>query len=155
MTPLQRKAIMVLAEAGSLTPEAMVAAASLASSPLYELFEWDDTKAAHSFRLSQARGIISRVTVDLTSTVREVRPVFVRNPDLPAREAGYARTVSLASDDDRARSALNNELSRIEALIARGRAVADNLRLSAEFDAALLVMVRCSTPGPVAELATP
>lgn len=52
-----------LAENGGLTPEAVVAEAKAKSSPLHVAFEWDDDKAAHRFRLVQARYLIKQVEV--------------------------------------------------------------------------------------------
>lgn len=43
-------------------PAQVVEAARARNHPLHKHFEWDDTKAAHSFRLSQARAIISCVS---------------------------------------------------------------------------------------------
>lgn len=51
------------ANAGHLTPKAVVEAARNARSPLHKLFEWDDAKAADSWRLEQAREIVRVVRV--------------------------------------------------------------------------------------------
>ena len=48
---------------GILTAENVVLAASDPQSPLHPKFTWDDTKAAHAYRLWQARQLIS-VTVE-------------------------------------------------------------------------------------------
>ncbi len=47
------------ANAGRLTPSAVVEAARASSSPLHRHFEWDDSKAAEAYRRDQAREIIS------------------------------------------------------------------------------------------------
>ena len=52
------------AENGRLTPSAVVEAARDAKSPLNRHFEWDDAKAAQSYRLDQAREIIRVIRVD-------------------------------------------------------------------------------------------
>jgi hypothetical protein len=41
-----------------LTPEAIVRRARDRSNPLHKYFEWSDTKAAHLFRLNQARHLV-------------------------------------------------------------------------------------------------
>lgn len=59
---------------GKLTPKAVVDAASAKTSVLHRHFEWDDSKAAHQFRLDQARSLI--------------RSIHVENPDT---ESGVVR----------------------------------------------------------------
>jgi hypothetical protein len=49
----------------TLNPEDVVEEASDDESPLHQYFEWDDTEAAHAYRLQQARGLIRRMTVRL------------------------------------------------------------------------------------------
>lgn len=46
---------------GELTPEDVVADAKHDNSPLHALFQWDDSKAAEQYRLSQARTLIRAV----------------------------------------------------------------------------------------------
>lgn len=48
-------------ERGTLTPETVVEAASAPEHPLHNRFDWDDTAAAHKWRLTQA-GELLRVT---------------------------------------------------------------------------------------------
>lgn len=49
---------------GRLTPPAVVEAARNDKSPLHRHFEWDDAKAAQSYRLDQARAIIGVIRID-------------------------------------------------------------------------------------------
>ena len=49
---------------GRLTPEQVVAAAKSNRHPLHKHLEWNDERAAHSWRLQQARQIINIVMVD-------------------------------------------------------------------------------------------
>jgi hypothetical protein len=48
---------------GGLDPKPVVDAARSSNHPLHPHFEWDDAKAAESFRLDQARNLISLVRV--------------------------------------------------------------------------------------------
>ncbi len=48
---------------GELTPQVVVEDASNVGSPLHRCFEWNDDKAAHQFRLSQARKLIGSIVV--------------------------------------------------------------------------------------------
>lgn len=54
----------VLNKLKRITPEAIVSEASKKSSPLHRYFEWDDTKAAHAYRLSQARNLVLSIGIE-------------------------------------------------------------------------------------------
>lgn len=57
---------------GSLSPELIVEAARSAYHPLHHAFTWDDSVAAHEYRLLQARAMIRRCYVQ-----RELEPSHV------------------------------------------------------------------------------
>jgi hypothetical protein len=48
---------------GFITPDAVVTVAAKDDDPLHPLFEWNDAKAAHAFRLATARELIADVMV--------------------------------------------------------------------------------------------
>jgi hypothetical protein len=48
---------------GELTPDRVIADARNPNSPLHTLFEWNDSEAAHQYRLVQARALIRAVVV--------------------------------------------------------------------------------------------
>jgi hypothetical protein len=52
---------------GSLTPENVLDASRDESALLHTLFQWDDSKAAHQFRLQQARSILNNIEVNVIS----------------------------------------------------------------------------------------
>lgn len=58
---------------GELTPEAVVEASKDKSSLLHNVFEWDDKKAAKSWRIEQARQLIKHITVTVVTKECEVR----------------------------------------------------------------------------------
>lgn len=49
------RALARLAKDGELSAEQVLSAAKSERSPLHPVFEWDDTTAAHEYRLTQAR----------------------------------------------------------------------------------------------------
>ena len=55
--------ILKIKEKNGLTAEAVLNDAKKKTSPLHELFEWDDEKAGDLYRLQQARFIINEVKV--------------------------------------------------------------------------------------------
>lgn len=64
------------AHGGILKPEAVVQAARSKKSPLHKKFCWDDSKAAHEYRIWQARQLI-RVVVEKIEGVEGRHEVFV------------------------------------------------------------------------------
>ena len=78
---------------GVIDPETVVSESQTPSAPLHSCFEWDDAKAAHKYRITQAQNIIrSIVVVDeakqpetraFVNVQREYHPVsvVVRNPE--------------------------------------------------------------------------
>lgn len=61
---------------GILQPESVVEAARPVTSPLHSRFTWDNSKAAHEYRLWQARQLI-RVVVQVMPQTNKVENVFV------------------------------------------------------------------------------
>ena len=119
---------------GRLTPELVVRDARDRKSPLHKLFEWDDSKAAHAYRIEQARRVIT-IRCEERLTVRELAaPCFVRDPAAAAAEQGYRSVASLKDDKDAAREVVEDELRRIVSAIERARAIADELGLGPELE---------------------
>src|SRR5262245_31862046 len=58
------------------TAQAVVAAARVPGSPLHELFDWNDTAAAESFRLVQARVMINSLRVEIIDAQRKPTRIF-------------------------------------------------------------------------------
>lgn len=124
-----------LARGGSLTPQAVVDAARSPESPLHECFEWNDKKAAARFRIVQARRLIARLEVTVIEESRIlIAPFAVRDPALTTHQQGYARTVDLQTDQDRARMAIRNEVARVGALLSRVRALAAAFGMEGEVE---------------------
>ncbi len=123
------------AHSGRLTPEAVVADAGDPESPLHELFEWDDSIAAHQHRLYQARSVIRSVRMDVRVEQRSVSTVrYVRDPSA-GEEQGYVSIASLRTEVDLARETVQTELKRAQSMLQRARNIADVLGLGEELDA--------------------
>lgn len=64
-------------ELGSLTAENVLKASESETALLHSLFNWDDTSAAHQYRLSQARTILNNVEIKIVSEGQErIIPVY-------------------------------------------------------------------------------
>ena len=76
-----------------LRPSEVVAAAKPKTSPLHCEFTWDDTKAAHEYRLNEARHLIRVVTwVDKTKEGTEIPGRYVHVPEISTQERIEADT---------------------------------------------------------------
>ena len=62
---------------GSVTSELVLQSATPEDSPLHEIFEWDDSKAAHSYRLQQATVLICNLSCEV-ETENELKPIVAR-----------------------------------------------------------------------------
>jgi hypothetical protein len=87
---------------GILTAETVIEAAKPSDSPLHSWFTWDDTEAAHQWRLHQARMML-RVVVQMLPSKHgeETNRIFVSlSPDRQLGGGGYKTMVDVLSDDE-------------------------------------------------------
>jgi hypothetical protein len=75
--PVARRLRTLLDTNGVLTTHAVLTDAADPASPLHHIFEWDDTEAANKYRHTQARTLIARVRIRIT-TPDDTEPVNVR-----------------------------------------------------------------------------
>lgn len=88
------------AGAGSLEAEAIVEHARSHNSVLHGYFEWDDTKPAHSYRVSQAGDLIRAVQVDITrSNVERRKTIRAFVSVQQGGERSYTSTLHAMSDE--------------------------------------------------------
>lgn len=87
---------------GALHPETVVRVASDPESILHNLFCWDDTEAAHQFRLNQARHVISAAVTILPVYNKPVRAFVSLSSE---RKEGY-RAIEYVLRDKRCRTLL-------------------------------------------------
>ena len=84
---------------GLVQPEKVVEAASSPESPLHKYFEWDDSEAAHQYRLAQARKLVVRVVVKDGSRKPIRVNVTIRKADGTERR-GYVPVERAITDED-------------------------------------------------------
>lgn len=80
----------LMGKEGRVTAEQLLASARSPKSPLHVWFLWDDTEAAHQYRLSQARSLIRSVQIKVIST-GEVRPLAVHIRHVTEQEVADSR----------------------------------------------------------------
>lgn len=102
---------------GTLLPEKVVAYARNKKTALHSAFEWDDTMAAHAWRIDQARGLI-QVAVEVIHVENEditvrafVAPLSVRGD---GDEGGYRMTETLLRTRDGRADILATALAELE-----------------------------------------
>lgn len=125
----------IAGRAGKLTPQDVVNEARDPANPLHAHFEWDDTAAAASWRIEQARTLIRSVRVEITTETKMVSTVYyVRDPEKGADEQGYVALPKLKRQPDLAREALVAEFARAGAAMKRARDLADALEMVGEIE---------------------
>lgn len=82
---------------GVLNPVAVVESARDESSPLHDRFTWDDSEAAHQYRLEEARRLI-RVHVELLTPESDPSPVWVSLKSDQESGGGYRPLVRVLSN---------------------------------------------------------
>jgi hypothetical protein len=97
------------------------------SSPLHSAFTWDDSKAAHEYRLEQARRLIRVVvqTVEFKQKSREIRVFVSLSPDRYNEDGGggYRPMVDVLSNADMRAQLLTDALEDMRGFQDRYRAL--------------------------------
>lgn len=120
---------------GELLPEDVVKSARDPESPLHAYFEWDDTEAAHKYRMSQARGLIRRLKTEVNHYDYVIKaPVYVRDPDVPHGDSGYVAIAAVRREEDRARRVMVDEMKRVADSIGRAKLIAIALGVTDELE---------------------
>jgi hypothetical protein len=119
--------LKAMADSGALTASRLVAEAQALDHPLHPRFQWDDTAAAHEFRLMQARQMIVSVVVRPDGAKRAI-PVFIH---VPARtgEGEYVLTEFVVSRPDQWQLAREEALRYLKGAEENVAGMAEAMRL--------------------------
>lgn len=98
----ERKFMEALARSkgGALLVDDVLNAARDPNCILHKHFQWDDTKAAESYRKIQARQLIQKCTVTIEQAPDVQVRAFVSLSTDQLKGGGYRMTVDVLSDDD-------------------------------------------------------
>lgn len=125
-----RTELLALAQMGTLTPEEVVRLARSPDSVLHDAFEWDDSVAAHKYRLDQARDLISSFEISVTiNRVSLNIQEFVRDPSKSDKEQGYRQISSIKSESEEAIEFVVKELTVAKTYVDRTERFAQMLGL--------------------------
>ena len=98
-----------------LEPADIVDAARSEKSVLHPHFEWDDTAAADAYRCDQARELVRSLTIDISRSNIETRPVRAFVNVETGGERGYTSTVTAMSSADLRKQVIERAWSELEA----------------------------------------
>jgi len=113
MTPLTSKQFRSLYKkigAGGITASEVVKMAESPASPLHSLFEWTDKKAAHAYRLIQARKIIKRCNM----SIKEPENKVVHVPAIAAGPGIYKTMDNVVQSVSEFEQALEQAVQRLK-----------------------------------------
>ncbi len=110
-------------EYGEISPEIIVEKAKDEKNILHDYFEWDDTKAAHKYRLEQAREIIRCIVVQ-TDKGEKTRAVV--SVSVSYNEKRSYQPLNLVLNNDYAKSMLLEQAKRdVQIFIAKYRTLTE------------------------------
>jgi hypothetical protein len=129
---------------GKLTPDIVVKDAASPKSVLHGFFTWDDKKAGHKCRLSEARKLIASVEIQYTTRNFTIKScAYVRDPRSAPRQ-GYVGTEKLRRDKTWAREAIDLEITQAVSRLERTKDLAKTLGLEPLFTRAIAQLLRIS-----------
>lgn len=129
---------------GLLLPEQVVDFARDPETALHSRFCWDDTEAAHRYRIEQARAVIRAEFIILPEAKQETRAYFHVIKDRKETPAGYRPAEVVLRESDWRRCLLEQAL---EDLARLKRKYADLEELDRVFEAAEKVRAKAGRNG--------
>lgn len=99
---------------GLLRPDDVVRYAANPQTALHSKFTWDDTAAAHQYRLWQAREIIQVAVTTVPGLRRNFRVFVSMQDDRQEKGGGYRYMVSILGDKRRRERLLDEALSEFD-----------------------------------------
>lgn len=111
---------------GKIETETVVSEARPKSAPLHPVFEWNDSAAAHEYRLWQARALVRAVEVAPAQEGEEPTPKYV-HVRATGEEGGYYQSVEVAVRNPDEWAMVLQELRGKVASVARSVEVLERL----------------------------
>ncbi len=89
---------------GDVSPDSIVAEASRKTNPLHVLFTWDDSEAAHKYRLSEAGSLLRAIEITYVELPEQPRRAFEVSYKKPSgrqdKQTLYTTAEEAAADPD-------------------------------------------------------
>lgn len=135
-----KKELARLTRRGVIQPVDVVNAAKNPKSPLHHLFTWDDDKAAHEYRLYQARQILrTYVVIEDAAAQQTVRAFVSLRQDRKLEGGGYRHIADVLSDEQLYEQMLADSLAEMRAFQQKYARIKE---LRGVFDAVEVVAVQ-------------
>ena len=110
------------AKKGTVTKEALLDASRSSKSPTHSLFEWDDHKAAESYRLSVASRVITQLQIEVIKEESEDKlmvPAFINvNSE---RDSKYLNIVDALSNEESKELIIERLRREVKAFVERNK----------------------------------
>ena len=106
---------------GALTAATVLDESRDSKAVLHPCFEWDDTKAAEKYRLSQARCIIASLTVTVREEQRAPVRAFVNVAETRRDEGKFINVAAALSDADMRRIVIRHAIAELESFLKKYR----------------------------------
>lgn len=100
-------------DGGVLNPHTVLKEARRKNSPLHDQFTWDDSEAAHQYRLWQARELI-RVSVTVLEPNTSAVRTYVSLREDRQSGVGYRHLADVLSDEEQRQQLLDQALDDLE-----------------------------------------
>ena len=98
---------------GVVSPDAVVSEAAREDHEWHDRFTWDDSEAAHQYRLEQARTVIRSVRLEIEyKTITIMPPAYVRDPKCAEDQQGYVGLLRLRRAKSQREKLLQREVGR-------------------------------------------
>lgn len=119
---------------GVIEPGHIVDAARDESSPMHPHFQWDDAAAAELYREDQARELVRSLTIDVSRSNLETRPVRAFVNVETGGERGYVTTATAMSSNDLRKQVIERAFGELEAWRARHAELTELARIFSAID---------------------
>lgn len=120
-----------------LEPVDIVSSARDPRSVLHPHFEWDDSRAAEAFRCDQARELVRSLTIDISRSNLEARPVRAFVNVETGGERGYVTTATAMSSAELRKQVLEKAWAELEAWRNRHAELTELARIFSMIDAGI------------------
>jgi hypothetical protein len=107
---------------GPLTPFKIVEAAADPSSPLHDLFEWNDDEAAKAYRLDHARAVVQEVTYRVVVGTDEIKTRSFGSVHREGKRE-YVHVEDIARDEELLKAWETEQQNIIESLLYKMKAI--------------------------------
>ena len=116
---------------GNLTAKALVDASRPENAPLHKEFEWDDSKAAESYREQQARHIINSIEI-----VREEKEPMRAFFNIQRSEPQYHHVMAIMREPDSRQALLETAFAELNACKRKYKGLKELANVFAELEKA-------------------